>query len=132
MSGETHLSTLLSTLSPQLLEDESVFCTFASAVYGDQAALAPVASVMESEGLTLVVPRQKADAHGICYESVFRGITLTVHSSLDAIGLTAAFSAKLTEQGISANVIAGFYHDHVFVQSEEADRAMSALKQLSD
>ena len=127
MSGETNLETLLASLSPALIEGEFVFCTFENAGYGDRPELEPFAAVTESEGLTMVVPRSKADACGLAYESVFRGITLTVHSSLEAVGLTAALSARLTEHGISANVIAGYFHDHVFVRSDHAEKALAAL-----
>jgi hypothetical protein len=61
---------------------------------------------------------------------VFRGITLNVHSGLDAVGLTAALSSKLAEHGISANVIAGYFHDHIFVQNEHAEKAIAALNEL--
>nr|WP_275889019.1 ACT domain-containing protein [Desulforhopalus vacuolatus] len=64
------------------------------------------------------------------YEGVFKGITLTVHSSLEAVGLTAAISSKLAEKGISANVIAAYYHDHIFVQTEKAEMAMEALNEF--
>jgi len=33
--------------------------------------------------------------------------------------------------GISANVIAGFYHDHLFVPSDDADKAVAALLELT-
>ena len=121
---------MLQTLTPQLADGDFVFVTFPDATYGDGGTLSPIAAMMESEGLTLVVPRPKAEEAGIPYEGVFCCITLSVHSSLQAVGLTAAFSRKLTEPGISANVIAGFYHDHLFVQHEDADRAMAALAEL--
>lgn len=130
MSGERSLDKLLASLSPVLIDGEFVFLTFADARYGDRAELDPVAAVSENEGLTLVVPRSKADEHGLEYESVFRRITLTVHSSLDAVGLTAAFASKLTEHGISANVVAGYFHDHIFVPCDEAEKAISALAEL--
>lgn len=60
-----------------------------------------------------------------------RQITLTVHSSLDAVGLTAAFATELTRHGISANVVAGYYHDHIFVAEKDAERAVAALEALS-
>ena len=116
MSGETNLDKLLATISPSLMDGEFVFLSFANAGYGDYANLDPVASIIEAEGLTLVVRKSQADRHALEYQSSFKGITLGVHSSLDAVGLTAAFSVKLTEQGISANVIAGYFHDHIFVQ----------------
>ena len=131
MTGEQNLATLLTSLSPQLLDGEYVFCTFKEAQYGQYSELAPIAAVQEIEGLTLIIPKAMADANNIAYDTVFRGITLTVHSSLDAVGLTAAFATQLTQHGISANVIAGYYHDHIFVQSEHADRAMAALQELS-
>jgi len=130
MNGEENLDKLLAFLSPVLIDGEFVFASFADARYGDHAQLEPVAAVSESEGLTLVVPRAKAVEYGLDYDSVFRGITLTVHSSLEAVGLTAAFSRKLTEHGISANVIAGYYHDHIFVPCDDADKAISALAEL--
>ena len=131
MTGEQNLATLLTSLSPQLLDGEYVFCTFKRAQYGEYSELAPIAAVQEVEGLSLIIPKAMADANNIAYDTVFRGITLTVHSSLDAVGLTAAFATQLTQHGISANVIAGYYHDHIFVQSEHADRAMAALQELS-
>ena len=131
MTGETDLETMLSSLSPQLMDGDYVFCTFPDAAYGDLLELEPIASIDEREGLTLIVSKARADQRGLSYESVFRGITLTVHSSLDAVGLTAAFSTKLTEHGISANVVAGFYHDHIFVQQEDAAKAMSALGEFA-
>lgn len=131
MNGERDLEKLLNSIAPELLNGDYVFCTFPDAQYGDYSELEPIAVISESEGLTMIIPKPKADERNIRYESVFKGITLTIHSSLDAIGLTAAFSNKLTEQGISANVIAGYYHDHIFVQSELAEKAIAALNELA-
>ena len=130
MAGERNLNELLKTMSPVLIEGEYVFCSFENAGYGDHADKQPIAAVAENEGITLVIPKSKADEFKLNYESVFRGITLMVHSSLEAVGLTAAFSRKLTEHGISANVIAGYYHDHIFVQAKDAENAMVALNEL--
>lgn len=131
MTGETDLGKLLAGMSPELTDGEYVFCTFEGARYGDHSELEPIASFAEPEGLTLVLPRSTAADHGLRYESVFRCITLRIHSSLDAVGLTAAFSRTLADHGISANVLAGYYHDHVFVQSEHAERALEALEALA-
>ena len=131
MTGERDLGKLVASMSPVLMDGEYVFCTFQDAQYGDYLDLEPIATIQESEGLTLVVPKNNADDKDLRYESVFKGITLSVHSSLDAIGLTAAFSSKLSEHGISANVIAGYYHDHIFVQRELADKAIEALNELA-
>ena len=69
-------------------------------------------------------------ANQLAFESVFRGITLTIHSSLDAVGLTAAVSGKLAANNISANVIAAYYHDHIFVQTEKAELALKVLNEF--
>ncbi len=130
MNGETDLDRLLASLSPVLVDGEFVYCTFATAQYGDHAHLQPVAAIGEPEGLTLIVPKANADAHGLDYTIVFRMITLRVHSSLEAVGLTAAFSSTLAEHGIGANVIAGFHHDHILVPGEDAEAAIAALETL--
>lgn len=130
MAGKTNLSDILHTLTPVLVAEHYVFCSLPGH-YGDYADLSPIATFMEQEGLTLVLPQDQADQAGYGYESVFRMITLSVHSSLDAVGLTAAVATRLTEQGISANVIAAFYHDHLFVQSEKAELAVAVLADLA-
>lgn len=131
MSGETNLEKLLASMAPELMDGEYVFCTFPNARYGDYQDLEPVAAINESEGLTLLIPKSKADEKNFAYETAFKGISLSVHSSLDAVGLTAAFSSKLAVHGISANVFAGYYHDHIFVQSELAQSAVEALNELA-
>ena len=131
MSGETDLIKLLQAMAPELIDGDFVFCSLADASYGDYAELQPLAAIDEAEGLTLILPKANADAQGLDYDGVFRGITLRVHSSLDAVGLTATISARLAELNISANVVAGFYHDHIFVQRQVAADALAALEDLA-
>lgn len=131
MVGEKDLRKLMTSLSPHLIDGEFVFCTIHNAKYGDFAELLPMASFCEDEGLTLLLTKETADKAGLNYESIFKCITLQVHSSLEAVGFTAAVSSKLAERGIGANVIAAYYHDHIFVQAERADAALSALNELS-
>jgi hypothetical protein len=118
-------------MEPELGCEEYIFATFPAAVYGDLAPLAPVASIREREGMTLVIERTVAEAAEVSFEAVFRRISLKVHSSLQAAGLTAAITGVLNEKGISANVIAGYFHDHIFVPSQSAEAALQALKDLS-
>ncbi len=128
--GEGRLDVLLSSLAPLLGDDEYVFVSIPGARYGEHASLSPVACVAEEEGLSLIIPQSNADRAGLSYESRFRRISLTVHSSLTACGLSAALSAALAERGISANFVAGTFHDHLFVPSERADEALSLLRAL--
>ena len=74
--------------------------------------------------------KDKADELKVEYSGVFKCITLSVHSSLDAVGLTAAVATKLTQSNISANVVAAYYHDHVFVASKDAEQALADLNAL--
>ena len=130
MAGEKDLDTLLVLLEPSLLPGNFVFCTAANLKYGDFAELQPLASYQEEEGLTLVLAKQSADVAGLAYDSVFNCITLMVHSSLEAVGLTAAVSGKLAANGISANVMAAYHHDHVFVPENKAQLALQLLTEL--
>lgn len=130
MVGETNLAKLLQSISPQLMPEQYVFCCVQGR-FADYQSLSPIAMFRETEGLTLVVTKEQAIANNLAFESVFSGITLTVHSSLDAVGLTAAVATKLAEYDISANVIAAYYHDHIFVQTEKAELAMKALREFS-
>ncbi|HAH60709.1 MAG TPA: acetyltransferase [Treponema sp.] len=130
MPGETNLSVLLKSMEPEPDAGEYIFCSTAESGQGVDARDA-WAVISEDEGKTLILKRESADRCGVRYESVFRKITLKIHSSLDAVGLTAAVSAALARQGISANVVAGYYHDHIFVQSANAAEAVDALKKLA-
>lgn len=129
MSGIDDLDVLLRSMSPTLNPTHYVFCSVKGELK-DFIHLKPIATFVESEGLTLIIEQQKADDAEISYQQTYQQITLTVHSSLEAVGLTAAFSNKLTEHNISANVVAGYYHDHIFVQTEVAEQAIVALEEL--
>jgi hypothetical protein len=89
------------------------------------------AVVEESEGVTLVLPVDAARDAGLT--PVFEGawLTLEVHSSLDAVGLTAAVSNALAAAGIPCNVIAGAYHDHLLVPVARATEATNCLRQMN-
>jgi hypothetical protein len=127
MSGEKDLEKLLTSLAPYLMDDVFVFCTIQDAAYGDYAELSPLASFREEEGLTLLLTRENADKAGLKYTATFKCITLKVHSSLEAVGLTAAVSRRLADLGISTNMMAAYYHDHILVPVEKAADALSAL-----
>jgi len=119
-------------MEPRLSAAEVVFCSFPNATLIDKAFLDPIGCLMEPEGLSLIIRRQVADAYGIPYSVVLQGITLNVHSSLEAVGLTASVAGRLAQHGISANVVAACHHDHVFVPIADAERALAVLQALQD
>ncbi|KJY44704.1 acetyltransferase [Streptomyces sp. NRRL S-444] len=132
MSGESDLRKLLSGMRPELHEGRYVFCTVPGAT-APPSGTAPVATVLEAEGLTVVLRQQDADAAGLAYDYTAGWITLRIHSALDAVGLTGAFAAELAAHGLrlSCNVIAGYHHDHLFVPAERAAEAVAVLEQLA-
>ena len=126
-TGMTDLDQMLRTLDATARAGEYVFAVVPP---GHPAVPLASATVVEDEGLTVVLAREDADRLGVTYDFVATWITLTVHSALEAVGLTAAFSRALAEAGISCNVLAGFHHDHLLVPAGEKDRAMSVLQAL--
>ena len=129
MPGEKDLVQLLRTMHPTLNEGEYVFCTVAdlNTILTDQI----ISFFKETEGFTIILARSLADQWQLDYSFVAAWITLTVHSALDAVGLTAAFSNALSSAGISCNVVAAYYHDHIFVDQRDAERAMEVLWALA-
>ncbi len=116
-------------MQPVLNEGEYVFCTIASNQAVDQSKI--IGSFKEKEGLTIILEKEVADSLGLAYTYVAAWITLTVHSSLEGVGFTAAFSKALAAAGIGCNVIAAYYHDHIFVAKKDAEKAMRAVEELS-
>ena len=126
MSGETDLVLLLRYLEPRLDDGEVVFVSTV------QPLDVPARAVLhEDEGITHVVARADADRLGLTYDFVGAWITLAVSSALDAVGLTAAVATALADAGISANVLAGYHHDHLVVPHARAADAVAVLKRLA-
>lgn len=130
MSGETDLTIMLKTMSPVLNSGDYVFCTVASLDGIDMKAI--IALFKEQEAITIVLSKETANGLNLPYDFIAAWITLTVHSSLAATGLTAAFATALAKAGISCNVIAAYYHDHIFVAKDDAEKAMLVLRELAE
>lgn len=122
------LEQLLSTMQPQLEPEIYVYCIWPldKSWHGPL----PLATFKEKEGLTLILTEQQAQDYQLDILFRARWISLTVHSDLEAVGLTAAFATALADAGLSCNVFAGAYHDHLLVPVQQAEAAMHALKQL--
>jgi hypothetical protein len=130
MNGENDLNILLKTMKPKLNFGEYVFCTVSDMTYlNDQDV---VLFFKEEEGNTVILQKEVADKLTLQYSFIASWITLTVHSSLNAVGLTAAFSKALSDEGISCNVVAAFYHDHLFVDRNDTENALRILNTFSN
>ncbi|MFD2917673.1 ACT domain-containing protein [Psychroserpens luteus] len=129
MSGEKNLDTLLKSMKPKHNLGEYVFCKTENL---DQINLSQIIMTFkEEESITIIAKKEVADQLNLDYSFIASWITLTVHSSLEAVGLTAAFSNALSENGISCNVAAAYYHDHIFVDIKDTTKAMEVLNEFS-
>jgi hypothetical protein len=129
MSGESDLDVILKSLKPVLHEGEYVFCQVPDNYAFNTNDVVSV--FRETEGITIILSRVVADRLRLSYSYISAWITLSVHSSLEAVGLTAAFSKALASAGISCNVVAAWYHDHIFVDIKDAQKAMQVLAGIS-
>ncbi|WP_417660451.1 ACT domain-containing protein [Pseudomonas sp.] len=129
MSGQTSLQTLLQSMKPTLNPGAYVFCSIESLKQlGD---IEPLGSFREHEGLTVIISQAQAQQLSLKTDYIAAWLTLEVHSALSAVGLTAAFANALAKHNISCNVIAGYFHDHIFVDINQGQRALEVLQQLS-
>jgi len=128
-TGETNLNTLLKNMTPMLHEGNYIYCTTPS--LSNINANDIIAFFKEEEAFTLILKKEIADKLSLVYTYIAAWITLNIHSSLEATGLTAAFATALAQENISCNVVAAYYHDHIFVAKKDAERAMEALKKLA-
>ena len=128
MSGEKNLDSLISGMAPVL--DPKRYC-FMTAPRGAHPGVDALMRFQEAEGDTLILCTLEAERQGIAIGGVYSRLTLTVHSDLEAVGLTAAFATCLGEANIPANVVAGYYHDHIFVPEDMAEKALAVLQALS-
>lgn len=117
-------------MKPKLHIGEFVFCCIKdlTSINLNDAVLI----FKEEEAITIIVKKEVAEALKLDYSFIASWITLTVHSSLEAVGLTAAFSKALSDNGISCNVVAAFYHDHIFVDKKDTEKAMAVLNKISE
>lgn len=129
MSGEKDLHQLLKSMKPEHNSGDYVFCKVQNL---ENINLEEIEMFFkEKEAFTLILKKETADRLKLDYSVLMAWITLTVHSSLEAIGLTAAFSKALSENEISCNVVAAYYHDHIFVNKKDIDKAIEVLNAFS-
>jgi len=117
-------------MEPNLSEGEYVFSTVKDPDFIPRAIT--ICEFKEKEGVTIVLSKENAEKYKLSYDYVASWITLNVHSALEAVGLTAAFSNELAEHGISCNVIAGYFHDHIFVDQKSGIKALEVLNNMKN
>lgn len=129
MTGVVDLDDLCRQMTPRLVDGTYVYCTLTD--FRLPAGIEPVCTFREAEGLTAIVRKREAEAAALPYVFPCRLITLTVHSSLDAVGFLARISARLSLAGIACNVVAAFHHDHLFVPEERAEDTLQILREIA-
>ena len=127
--GKKNIDYILKNLNPRLNPDDYIFTIVNSLDSIDINEI--LAYIRESEGISLIMKKSVADFLQVPYFGVWSWITLDVHSSLDAVGLTSVVSNAFSEIGLSCNIVAGYHHDHIFIQKEMAEKAMNTLAILS-
>lgn len=130
MNGERDLATLKRRMAPQMHDQTFVYCTFPDNRV--PAGLTPICTFHEAEGLTAIAEKSQAERFGVPYEFESRLITMTVYSSLDAVGFLAALTRQLADAHIPCNVVAGYHHDHLFVPVARASQAFELLSAMGE
>jgi len=130
MSGSTDLKETLKSLKVTCDNVEYGFTSLedTSKVSRDEL----LATFQEDGRLAIIAPVAYLQSQGVDYEGPFARLTIDLHTSLELVGLTAVIATKLAEHGVSANVVAAFYHDHVFVQHDLREKAIDLLISLRD
>ncbi len=130
-TGVTNLDRLLKEMNPVLRDGTYSFCS----IKEDQLSILSTKPLMvfrEKEGVTVIVESDiQTESMRECDRN-WKVITLTIHSSLNAVGLLAKISSELANHGISVNVVSAYFHDHLFVKASNATRTLEILNQLSE
>jgi hypothetical protein len=124
--GETDLDSLIKNMNPILDDEELVFCSL-SPDRAEEYFVLCQGYYVEREGITVIIGKHLADLNALAYDLVFKRITLNVFSSMAAVGFLARITEVLAAQGFSVNVVSAYYHDHLFIQSDQAQSALDTL-----
>ena len=121
-NGANDLPALLASMQPVLHTEPCAFCSVSR---GRRRRPEPGADrSIPRAGRPHPDPPTQAEASqlGLPFDGTWAWITLTVHSSLSAVGFLAAITTRLAGEGISVNPVSAYYHDHLF-GSVESNRA---------
>lgn len=136
MTGISDLNELLKNMKPKLKKEKYYIGSF------DEGELMTLANYLdnivciykETEGLSVTFTEDILEDMKTITKKVsgpFALITLEVHSDLLAVGFMAKIASTLAEEKISCNAVSAYYHDHIFVQYERKEDAVTALEKIS-
>ena len=129
LTGIKDLSILLKSIEPKLMPGKYVYCKVEEEILSELLKI-PLMVFKEDEAITLILEQAQADLHKLEYEEIWEIVTLTVQSSLTAVGFIAAVTQVLAEHFISTNVISGYYHDYLLVPLGRGKITVELLKEL--
>lgn len=130
MPASKELDFLLANMTPQIIPGEYVFTTVDEHTL-QELSDSPILVFREREAVTVILRKEVANAKSLLYEGVWGLITLSVNSSLSAVGFLAAVTRELAKASISVNAVSAVYHDHLFVPLDRVPEAMIVLRKLS-
>lgn len=130
MAGIKDLTEIFKHLQIDINEVNVVYVTVPTDFDQDLLNFEPICMFKENEGTTLIIPESQASRIDFEKSKPMAWLTVKAHTDLESIGFTAALSAALSSVEISCNVIAGYYHDHLFVPVDDAQRAKDTLEEL--
>jgi len=128
MSGQTNLSVVLKSLKISCDNTEYGFATVDNKTLPVDDEI--LGTFKEAEGLTIIAEKDFLQRKGMSFEGSYAKLTIDVYTSLELVGLTAVLASKLAENKIPANVVAGYFHDHIFVQYNLRKKAIEAIESL--
>jgi hypothetical protein len=128
MSGLTDLHHTLKTLKVVCDDIQYGFASIENESQIDREKV--LATFHENGQLAVIAPLDYLNNLGIENEGPYAKLTIDIHTSLELVGLTAVMATELAKNRISANVVAAFYHDHVFVQYDLRQKAQQVLEEL--
>jgi len=124
--GESDLDKLIKNMEPVLENEELVFCALPPEQAEDYLMICQ-GFYIERESVTVIISRHLAEINKLEFGLVFKRITLNIHSSLAAVGFLARVTEVLAAQGFAVNVVSAYYHDHLYIQSDQAQSALNTL-----
>lgn len=112
-----------------MIDKEYIFTTTSEAKF-QELKVSPLLIFREDEGITIITEKREAEINSLNYSETWSMITLAVHSNLSVVGFIAIITDKLAKCGISVNVISAFHHDHLFVPTTKANKALQLLDEF--